>query len=85
MIQELDAICSVRNMGPQTAAFDVGVIFGSSESYLGGPGRRPYVVNGIYRGSAFGWIGLGVFEPDWSIDFTIGTTKAGGADIYNED
>jgi len=77
----LEASCQVENRGPQTAAFDVGVIFGPGPGHLGAAPQPHNTAGGVYRGAAFGWLDLTDAYPGWSIDFRNGAIKTWGAPV----
>ena len=79
----LEATCAVTNLGPQSAAFDIGVVFGTDTPSLGPAGARPEQAHGTYRGVAFGWLSQGPASPDWSIDFLSGHVNASGAPVLS--
>jgi len=72
-VSHLSLACSVRNNGPDTAAFDIGVLLGQDPNYMGW--------GAIYHGAAFGWLDQGVYSPSWSIDFETGATATSGATV----
>lgn len=81
---ELDSSCVLQNYGPDSAAFDLGVVFGGSVPSVGPPGYIPEQADGTYRGVAFGWLDSTIATASWSIDFINGNVMASGAPIYSE-